>query len=127
MSTTESSSAGPRRRIAATGVLRYSRAYTLTIEALHTLSCGAGGMRERLRQIDPEFFSLEPEALPEAEGVRESFVRLKQLATRFEPRGSYEGRIVATIEQSHHSKLKAITQLIWDIHRDFSQYMQSDA
>jgi len=84
-------------------------------------------MRERLRNIDSEFFLLEPEALPEAEGVRENFVKLKQLATRFEPRGSYEGRVVATIEQLHHSKLEAMAQLMWDIHRDFSQYMQSDA
>ena len=107
--------------------LRYSRAHTLLTEALHTLSCEPGGMRERLNQIDPEFFALRTEDLPEAEGLRASFAELRHLVTRLDPSTKDEGRVAATLRQSHHTKLKAMAQLIWNIHRDFPRYMQSDA
>jgi hypothetical protein len=109
------------------GALRYSRAYTLTIEALHTLCCASGSTRERLQQVDPEFFALRPNDLPENEGVRASFEKLHRLATRLEPRWKEEGKVSATLAQSHHTKLKEMAQLVWDIHRGFSRYMQSDA
>lgn len=108
------------------GALRYSRAYTLTIEALHTMCCASGSMRERLQQIDPEFFALMPNDLPENEGVRASFEELHRLATQLEPRWQEEGRVSATLEPSHHTKLKEMAQRVWEIHRDFSRYMQSD-
>ena len=111
----------------AMSVLRYSRAYTLTIEALHTLCCTPGAMRDRLAQIDPEFFVLSPDVFPEGEEVRDNFVKLYGLATRYEPRSDGEGRISATLARSHHSKLKEMLQLVWDLHRGFSQYMNSEA
>jgi hypothetical protein len=109
------------------GVLRYSRAYTLTIEALHTMCCGSGNTRERLQEVDPEFFSLRPEELPKEEGVQAHFIEFQQLATRLEGRWSGEGSVAATLDQSHHTNLKQMAQLLWDIHRGFSQYMQSGA
>ena len=109
------------------GALRYSRAYTLTIEALHTMCCEAGTMRERLQQVDPEFFALKSDDLPESEDVRTSFEQFHQMAARLEPRWKEEGQFTATLGQSHHTNLKAMAQLVWDIHRDFSRYMQSDA
>ena len=109
------------------GALRFSRAYTFTIEALHTMCCEAGTTRERLAKIDPEFFSLRPEDVPEGCGVRATFVELHGLATRLPPRWEGEGRIAATLGQSHHTKLRQIAQLIWEAHQNFSQFMQSDA
>lgn len=84
-------------------------------------------MRERLEKIDPEFFSLLTEDVPESCGVRATFVELHRLATRLPPRWEGEGRIAATLSQSHHTKLRDITQLIWEAHQKFLQYMQSDA
>ena len=109
------------------GVLRYSQAYTLVIEALHTMCCESGSMRERLQQIDPEFFALKPEDLPESEGVRASFEELANLAMQLEPSKQDEGRVSANLNQSQHTRLEAMAQLVWNIHRDFSRYMQSDA
>jgi hypothetical protein len=109
------------------GSLQYGRAYTLAIEALHTMCCESGSMRERLQKVDPEFFALRPDDLPETEGVRASFVEFHELATRLEPRWPGDGVVAATLNQSHHTKLARMAQLVWDIHRDFSHYMQDDA
>lgn len=109
------------------GALRYGRAYTLAIEALQTMCCASGSMRERLQQIDLEFYTLKPDDLPENEGVRKSFIQFHQLATRVAPRWAGEGKVAATLNQSRHTKLRQMAQLVWDINRDFSRYMNSDA
>lgn len=106
--------------------LRYQRAYGFTVDALHTLSCEHGGMRDRLQKIDLEFFTLRANELPESGEIREKFHRLHVLATSKEVRYPHEGRVAATLDQLHHSKLKSIAQLIWDIHTEFSAFMHSN-
>lgn len=106
--------------------LRYQRAYGLTVDALHTLSCAPGGMKERLQRIDLEFFTLSSNDLPESGGVRERFGRLHGLVTSKDARCPGEGRVAATLDQLHHTKLKSIAQIIWDIHAEFSAFMRSD-
>ncbi|MFZ2269645.1 MAG: hypothetical protein WAV95_18870 [Azonexus sp.] len=105
--------------------LRYHRAYSFTVDALHTLSCSPGGMRGRLQKIDLEFFTLSTNELPEIGELREKFKILHDLATSKEVRYSHESRISATLDQLHHTKLKSIAKLIWDIHTEFSAFMQS--
>jgi hypothetical protein len=111
------------------GALQFSRAYTLSIEALHTLCCSSGNLRHRLSQIDPEYFSLEAAAYPEYENIQASVTELRGLVTRFDPLSPYAigGRIAASIERSHYTKRTRMAQLIWDIHREFGSYMQRDA
>jgi hypothetical protein len=106
--------------------LRYQRAYSFTVSALHTLCCASGGMRDRLQQIDKEFFTLTTIELPERERLREKFRRLHELVTSNKIDHLHEGRIAATIGQLHHTKLKAIAQLIWNIHVEFSAFMMFD-
>jgi len=107
------------------GTLRYNRAYALTIEALHTMCCQSGRTRERLQKIDAEFFALNAEGFPEGEGVRTSYEDLRAIATSLEQRCEGDGRITSSLAQLHHTKLAKVAQLLWDIHRDFSRYMQS--
>ncbi len=106
--------------------LRYQRAYSFTIDALHTLSCAPGGMKDRLKKIDLEFFTLSSNDLPESGEIREKFGRLHDLVTSKEVRYPHEGRVAATLDQLHHTKLTSIAQLIWDIHKEFSALMQND-
>jgi hypothetical protein len=108
------------------GVLRYSRAYTLTVEALYTMCCEPGSMRERLQKVDLEFFSLYAEDFPEQEGVRASYERLRSLVISLEPRREGEGRIASSLAQRAHAQLAEVAQLLWETHRDFSLYMQTD-
>lgn len=117
--------AGSLAEIPRLSSLRYSRAYTLTIEALHTMCCESGNTRERLKKIDPEFFSLRSEDVPERDGVRELVVELHRLVTHYPPRWEGDGVVAATLSQSHHTILKQMAQLIWDVHQKLSQYMQS--
>lgn len=107
-------------------VLRYQRAYSFTASALHTLCCASGGMRDRFQQIDKEFFTLTTIEVPEREGLREKFRKLHELVTSNKIDHLHEGRIAATIGQLHHTKLKVIAQLIWDIHVEFSVFMMFD-
>lgn len=106
--------------------LRYQRAYSLTVEALHTLCCSTGGMRERLQKIDLEFFTLVTNDLPESGNLREKFSRLHEVITSKNSPYPHEGRVIATLNQLHHTKLKSIVQLVWEIHTEFSVLMQCD-
>ncbi|WP_382161518.1 hypothetical protein [Hydrogenophaga sp. ANAO-22] len=106
--------------------LRFQRAYRLTSDALHTLCCESGGLKDRLQKIDLEFFSLSKNELPDIEALRSSFGELHRLVTCKEPRYPHEGRIAATLDQLHHTKLKAISELIWNIHMAFLSFMQND-
>lgn len=108
------------------GALRYSRPYTLCIEALYTLCCMPGDLRSRLRLVDQEFFLLEEDDFPDAEGLRKDYLDLKALIIRLDPKGD-EGRITATISRSKLTTLEEAAQKIWDIHRKLSEYMNSDA
>ncbi|MCP5154414.1 MAG: hypothetical protein H6983_09635 [Ectothiorhodospiraceae bacterium] len=104
-------------------ILKYSRAYTLTIEALETLCCSPGPMRERLGRIDREFFQLGPESLPAEGGVRENFQILKNLVGKHEGHHPRERSVEATLARAHHTVLSRMLRLVWAIHRDFSSYM----
>lgn len=109
------------------GVLRYSRAYTLSIEALHTLCCGRGNVRSRLQAIDIEYYCLRDEDVPDAGEIRTKVDRLRRLATHVSPRWEGEGNLQATLGTAHYTVLERIAQLAWDFHREFSEYMQRDA
>ncbi len=106
--------------------LRYQRPYRFTVDALHTLCCAPGRLKERLQRVDPEFFSLNLSELPQVEPLRSKFVELHALVTSKDPRYPYEGRISATIDQMHHTKLKAVAELIWALHVEFLAFMQHD-
>ena len=107
-------------------ILRYSRSYTLCIEALHTLCCTPGDFRERFAALDPEFLTLRAEDFPEENGVRASYVELKQLLTRLAPKDD-EGTIAATVSRSRLATLEQAAQKLWDVHRDFAHFMNDDA
>jgi hypothetical protein len=109
------------------GVLRFSWAYTLTIEALHEMCTGEGGVLARLRAIDPEFLELKPEAFPEQNDVRTHFLRYKELAHHLEPRMQVGVPKKTSAGQALSEVHMELAQLLWDIHRDFSYFMQSDA
>ena len=106
--------------------LRYQRSYGFTVEALHTLCCASGGMKERLQKIDLEFFTLNIAELPESENLRSKYNGLRTLVTSRDARYPYEGRIAATLDQLHHTKLRAVAELIWDFHVEFLAFMQHD-
>jgi hypothetical protein len=116
-----------RNVIAPLGVLRYSRAYTLSTEALHSLCCGRGNVRSRLQAIDIEYFCLDREALPDAGDIRANFERLHGLVNRVSPRWDGEGTLQATLATAHYTALEKAAQLVWDIHRELSEFMQRDA
>jgi hypothetical protein len=102
--------------------LRYSRPFTLCIEALHTLCCVPGDIRERLKLVDQEFLFLKEGHFPDVDGIRDKYSELKQLLMGIEPKAD-EGRTAATVSRSKKSELERAAQLIWDIHRDFSHHM----
>ena len=106
--------------------LRYQRSYGFTVDALHKLCCAPGGMRERLQKIDLEFFALNLAELPESEKLQSKFKELHELVTSKDARYPHEGRISATLDQLHHTKLKAVAQLIWEFHMEFLAFMQHD-
>lgn len=83
-------------------------------------------MKERLQKIDLEFFTLNIGELPENEELRSKFKQLNELVTSKEPRYPHEGRISATLDQLHHTKLTAIAKLIWELHVIFLAFMQQD-
>jgi hypothetical protein len=107
-------------------VLRYSRAFTLTIKALHTMCCGTGNTRDRLQQIDLEFYTLRPEAFPENDGIRATFIELQNLVSSKDPAWSGGGRIEATLADAHHTKLNRLAEKLWNLHRKFSVFMNGD-
>ena len=109
------------------GVLRFSWAYTLTIEALHVMCTGTGVVRDRLLAIDPEFLKLKPEAFPEQEDVREHVLRFQELVHHLERRPQATESEASTPDRSSSEELEQMAQLLWEIHRDFSHFMQSDA
>ncbi len=90
------------------------------------MCCASGGMKERLQKIDLEFFSLNIAELPENENLRSKFNELHALVTSKDARYPLEGRIAATLDQLHHTKLKAVAKLIWDFHVEFLAFMQHD-
>jgi len=112
--------------VGAPGIVRYSRSYTLCIEALHTLCCTPGDFRERFSALDPEFLNLRDDAFPVENGVRASYVELKTLLTRLEPK-DHEGTIAATVGRSRRTSLERAAQKLWDVHRDFAHFMNDDA
>jgi hypothetical protein len=107
--------------------LRYSRAYTLSLEALHTLCCRRGNVRSRLQLIDAEYYSLRDTDLPDAGNLRSSFEKLLSLVTPMSPRWKGDGRIPATLAGAHYTALERAAQLVWEVHQEFSVYMQGDA
>ena len=109
------------------GVLRFSWSYTLTIEALHVMCTGAGNVRDRLLTIDPEFMKLKPEDFPEQEEVREHVLRFQELVPHLEHRRQAIEAEASTPDWSSSEELEQMAQLLWEIHRDFSHFMQSDA
>lgn len=109
------------------GALRFSRSYILSTAALHTLCCSNGNLRSRLDAVDPEYFLLSSEQLPDFGAVRSNFAKLHSLATKNAPRWEHDGRLAATLSTAHHTALKKIAQLVWDVHREFSEYRQGDA
>ena len=109
------------------GALRFSWAYTLTIEALHIMCTGAGALRHRLASIDPQFLKLGCEDFPEQEGVRERFSHFQTLVRQLQPRHEVQGTEAPTSKHPSSEALEQMAQLLWEIHRDFSRFMQSDA
>ena len=109
------------------GVLRFSWAYTLAIEALHVMCTGTGALRHRLASIDPQFLTLGCEDFPEQEGVRERFGQLQTLVRQLQPCHEVLGTEAPTSKHPSGETLEQMAQLLWDIHRDFSHFMQSDA
>lgn len=110
-----------------TAALRYQRSYGFTVEALHTLCCTSGGLKERLKKIDLEFFTLNIAELPESKNLRAKYHQLYELVTSKDARYPHEGRVSATLDQLHHTKLKAAAQLVWNFHKEFLAFMQQDA
>ncbi|HEU4603807.1 MAG TPA: hypothetical protein VFS24_17660 [Steroidobacteraceae bacterium] len=78
-----------------------------------------------MKLVDPEFWFLKDQDFPDPDQIRANYTEVKQLMTRLDPQGD-EGRIVATISRSKRSNLERAAQLIWNMHRDFSQYMDRD-
>lgn len=109
------------------GTLRYSRAYTLSIEALHTLCCGRGKIRSRLEAVDGEYYTLRTTDLPDFGTIRVNFENMHSLATSVSPRWAHDGRLSVTLSTVHYTVLEKIAQLVWDIHSEFSDYMGSFA
>ena len=109
------------------GVLRFSWAYTQTIEALHLMCTGTGALRHRVASIDPQFLTLECEDFPEQEGVRERFGQFQTLVRQLQPRHQVLGTEALTSKHPSSEALEQMAQLLWEIHRDFSHFMQSDA
>ena len=108
-------------------VLRYNRAFSLTTDALHTMCCETGSMRERLQKIDRAFYSFSSTDVPVENGIRDLFSELKTLVTAKNPTWSGEGTIDATLSSTHHTKLKKLAELIWSLHCNFSKFMQGGA
>lgn len=73
--------------------------------------------------MDPEFWFSKDQDFPDADKIRANYTEVKQLMTGLDPQGD-ERRIVATISRSKRSRRAA--QLIWNVHRDFSQFIDRD-
>lgn len=108
-----------------TTVLRYSWPFTLCIEALHELATQPGDVCARVRAIDSEFYSLSESDFPEPRGARQRFVELCALlgVTGATPIPSAIATKLAalTVEDAG-----AIAQKFWELHREFSHYMDND-
>jgi hypothetical protein len=109
------------------GVLRFSWAYTLTVETLHVMCTDAGAVRERLLAIDPEFMKLKPEDFPEEEDVREHFIRFQSLVHHLETPRQEINSAGPNRDRPSSEASEQMAQLLWEIHRDFSRFMQGDA
>lgn len=107
--------------------LRYQRAYGFAVEALHTLCCETGSLKERLQKIDIEFFTLNATELPECIQLKSTFQEIRGLVTMKEVRDPREGRIHATLDQLHYTKHQTIAALIWKFHEEFLAYLLRDA
>ena len=108
-------------------LLRFSWSYTLTIEALHVMCTDAGALRQRLASIDPQFLTWGSEDFPEEEGVRERFGQFQTLVRKLQPRHGILGTEAPTSKHPSSEALEQMAQLLWEVHRDFSHFMQSDA
>lgn len=104
--------------------LKYSRAFTLCIEALHTLCCEDGDLRSRLSMIDTEFYLLKQEEVPGYDQLQDNLVTLRTSVSKLKQKGN-EGRIQATISRSRRKTLEGIAQNVWDIHRKFNTFMKA--
>lgn len=108
-----------------TTVLRYSWPYTLSIEALHELATQPGDVHARVKAIDPEFYSLSESDFPERGGARQRFVELCALlgvaGTTLKPGDVAIRLAVLTVDGAGD-----IAQKIWELHREFSRYMDGD-
>ena len=105
-------------------IIRYSRPFSLTIEAIEALCVGRGDIRSRLLNIDSEFFVLKPNDFPDVEDLRDTVKRLQKTACQLEPKKD-EGRLKATFERSQLKTLEGIAQDIWSIYYEFNQYMNN--
>lgn len=65
---------------------------------------------------------LRDEDFPGTSDIRANFIELQKLLTRLDPRGD-EGRIAATISRSKTSTLEQAARKVWELHREFSYYM----
>jgi hypothetical protein len=108
-----------------TNVLRYSWPYTLCIEALHELATQPGDACVRVKAIDPEFYSLSESDFPERHGARQRFMELCSLlgvaGTALNPRDVATRLAALTIDGAG-----VVAQKIWELHREFSRYMDGD-
>jgi hypothetical protein len=108
-----------------TTVLRYSWPYTLCIEALHELATQPGDARIRVKAIDPQFYSLSESDFPDRHGARQRFTELCALlgvaGTALHPSDVAARLADLTVEDAG-----AIAQKIWELHREFSHYMDGD-
>lgn len=91
------------------------------------MCCSTGGTRERLEKIDLESFGLRDEELTEQNIIRAIFIELRGIVSSAESRWSGDGKIAATLSSVHYTKLKKMSDLIWNLHRSFSEYMNSDS
>lgn len=99
----------------------FYRPYQLTREAIHVLCVGDGKIRQRMGCIDTEFFCLTPEQFPDAGDIRAKVQELQKKIRKFEPKGS-EGVFNSTINRCHMATLVSISELVWDIFLEFSEF-----
>jgi hypothetical protein len=108
-----------------TTTLRYIWPYTLCIEALHELATQPGDARIRLKAIDPEFYSLSELDFPEHRGARQRFMELCAslgvVGIALNPSDVATKLAALTVEDAG-----VIAQKIWELHREFSHYMDGD-
>jgi hypothetical protein len=104
--------------------IRYSRAFGLCTDAIRTLACDRGDLRSRLLLIDTEFFLLPLMDIPDYDGLRNDFERLRESVTKFKSEG-LAGNLYATIGRVQFKTLEQIAKTIWDIYGKFLDFRKS--